>query len=363
LKKALAYWWLILAIAGPGLRPGWSGEVPPGFESGELVGPPLPRSAGVEAPEPEAAWPSSRNLTGRGLLDLQEPFPLARLHLQFPIDTLEVLDEGDSKFYFSFNLANTFVLEEDIEIDAETHSLQLGGWYAIRDDFYAGASLSLLGRGGGFLDPVVDSFHHALGLSDGGRSERGRSEYEIRIVDREGGVHTLERGLGLGDLTLKCHWIVSRGERWLPAVSLQPLMTVPTSTTGFGNDGIDVGLNVSFYKTVADFLHLYGVVGTGYFFDIETEGLRYERNVLQGVVGIEFLPVSEVSIVLQAMTFSPLLVESFPSELNRSRNYVAFGVKWEIVPKIELELSLIENLEPFESSTDISVNMGLFFTF
>jgi hypothetical protein len=51
-----------------------------------------------------------------------------------------------------------------------------------------------------------------------------------------------------------------------------------------------------------------------------------------------------------------------PSPLNKSRNYLALGFKWEFLDGMRLELSVIENLvPPFENSSDIALGTGFSF--
>ncbi len=160
--------------------------------------------------------------------------PFAGLHLQLPLDTLEVMNAGQGKFELSLNWANSFLHEDTFVIDAETYRLTLGGWYALADDFYVGAEIPVHARDSGVLDPVIDGFHDAFNFGDGDRSMRGRNEYEISIHEPGGAVAELDRGVGLGDMVLKSHWNVHSGACWYPAVSLEGLMALPTSANDFG---------------------------------------------------------------------------------------------------------------------------------
>ena len=60
------------------------------------------------------------------------------------------------------------------------------------------------------------------------------------------------------------------------------------------------------------------------------------------------------------MSYSALLRE--PSPLDKHRNYIAGGIKWEFVEGYTFEFSVIENLAPFENSSDISFSLGFDFT-
>ncbi|MBI4585007.1 MAG: DUF3187 family protein [Planctomycetes bacterium] len=315
---------------------------------------------GKEAAEEPGVLPDlARNLTGRGLLSFQDPFPLSVLHLENPVDTLLVLKEGDGRFDANIGLANSFVLEKNVVVDAETYRLTLGGWYALRNDFYIGADLPIHTRGGGVLDGLVIGFHDLFGLSQGGRTSRPRNDFDVTVTEKDGRKVKLSSGVGLGDLTLKAHWNINSGDAFLPTVAVDALGGLPTSTPGFGTDGLDLGLALSLYKTVLKRVHLYTVLGITYLTDPTTEGFSYAKVGNQGVAGIEVAVTKDFSLIFQGMTFSKLLNSPFP--LDQVRNYLAGGFKWEVERHCEIELSLIENLLPFNSSADIAFNIALTF--
>ncbi len=303
------------------------------------------------------------NLDGRGLLHLQDVFPLAILHLQIPTNTLEILPKGGWKIRTGVNWSNTFAFEDqeaDFIVDAETFQVEFGGWYALAPDFYLGAGFSIISRGAGILDPVVEGFHDAFGFSDGGRGDFPTNSYAISVTDG-GSTHLLESGTGAGDVILKSHWILNRGNSWFPAAAVQLFAGLPTSTAGFGSNGLDLGASLSLYKTVLKIVHLYGIIGGTYLTDPEVEHLRFERVNYTATGGVEVAIFKSFSMVFQASYYSPLLRS--PAVLDQSRNYLAAGFKWEVVKRVQVELSLLENLAPFNNSADLGIFLGFDFRF
>ncbi|MBI4584871.1 MAG: DUF3187 family protein [Planctomycetes bacterium] len=298
----------------------------------------------------------SSNLSGRGVLDLQDPFPISIFHLQLPTDTLELLDAHQTKLGLSFNWANHFARDDSFVVDAETYRLRLEGWYALREDFYLGADISLIGRGDGILDPAVDLVHHAFKFGEGSRDTRPRNQYDITIFDEDSIPRRIRSGIGNGDLSVKAHWILNGGETWLPAVALDGIVGLPTSTPGFGSRSIDFGIAVSAYKSIFDFIYLYGVLGGTYLTDPTTAGLEFKKVNYQGTLGVEIALLKRLSLIGQVMYFSPLLEE--PHSLNKGRNYLAGGLKWQVLAPWELELSVVENIQPFNNSADIAFSLG-----
>ncbi len=317
--------------------------------------------AGGEAGAPTVRAAPPHDLSGRGLLDLRDPMPFAGLHLQLPIDTLQHMSAGEGKLEVAASWANSFILAKTFVVDAETYRLSLGGWYALLDDLYVGAELPVHARDSGVLDPLIDGVHNTLSFGDGDRSKRDRNEYEISIQDPSGGTHELDRGIGFGDFVLKAHWNVHPGAKWYPAVSIEGLLGLPTSTNGFGSSGVDVGFAIGFSKNFFDWFYLYAALGGTYFTDSSTQGIHYEREGYQAVVGAEIELVKSISLVLQSMNYSPLLDR--PSPLNKKRNYVAGGLKVEYLKGYTFEISVVENLHPFTSSADIGLSTSFGFRF
>lgn len=301
------------------------------------------------------------NLEGRGLLNLRDPFPLALLHLQLPVNTLQVLDEGESEIQLNFHWGNSFAVDDTFEVDTETYQVELSGWYAVKADFYLGAGLGLHARDSGVLDPLVDSFHDVFRLGSGDRETRPRNAHEISVVDDDGSRHSLERGVGIGDLVLKAHWLLNRGGHFFPAVAVEGFVSLPTSTSGFGSNGVDTGILLSYYKRVLDRVFLYGMLGGTYTTSPQVEGFRFEKVGYQATGGLEIAVIDDLSLLFQAMVYSPLLAS--PDPLDDGRNYLAGGLKWEFVSDCQLELSFIENLAPFRNSADLAFVAGFDFAF
>jgi hypothetical protein len=308
----------------------------------------------------EAPLIIANNLSGRGLLDLDDPYPLAGLHLELPTNPFVTLAEGHAELTTAMIWSSSFGLSSggDIEVDAEVFRFRVSGWYALSDAVYVGAAVPLVVRGPGVLDPLVDRFHSNLGLSDGGRNERSRNDYEIRVT-RAGKTSTLEQQGGLGNASLAAHWNIHPGGGSYPGVAVQTHLSLPTASDGLGSDDMDFGVNVAISKEFLPktFLHL--VAGGSVRGDVRTEGLRYERYAYQLIAGIEWAVREELSLILESVSLSPLLEGTgFVAD---PRGYLGFGAKWEFTPAIELELGFIENVQPFKNSADVSFNAA--FTF
>src|SRR5687767_14607330 len=161
---------VLLVLSLLSCAPG-TAQTPPDPESAPIRDPPETDLTPAPVPdeqleaEPDAASPPParpENMSGRGLFNLRDPSALALLHLQLPVDTLELIEEGHGKLDLGFHWANSFVLDNTFVIDAETYVVSLGGWYALRREFYIGAEIPVLARGSGILDPLIDAVHETF---------------------------------------------------------------------------------------------------------------------------------------------------------------------------------------------------------
>jgi hypothetical protein len=300
--------------------------------------------------------PLFRDLEGRGLLDFRGTFPLASLHLQLPAATPPGLTRGETSGLVQFDWANTAAPGRDFLVDAETYTLRLGFWHALRSRLYLGVETTIEGRDGGILDAFIDGFHDAFGISVSEREDLPTDAYDI-VVNGGGGAAELDRGFGLGNTTLKAHWIFSEGRDWWPTLSLQPLVSLPTSTSGFGGRGVDLGIALAAQKKVYDHLYLYTVGGATYLIDPTTEGLRYEELNYQVSAGFEVvLWWDSVSLIGQYAYYSPLLKNT--DLLDRARSYVGGAIKHRIHPRVNVIWGFMENLPPLDNSSDVTFTMG-----
>ena len=325
-----------------------------------IEAPPAPTTSGMAVPSVRTPLPG--DLQGRGLLDFRDPFPFAKFHLQLPAAAPPGLRRGETSGLVQFDWSNTSGVGDDFVADVETYTLRLGFWHALRSNFYLGVETAVEGRDGGILDSFVNGFHDTFGIDVSERDQRPKDAYEVVVEDSGGGLKELDRGFGLGNTALKAHWIFSEGRDWWPTLSLQPLLYLPTSTSGFGARGVDLGLALTAQKRVSDHLYLYAVGGGTFLTDPTTEGLRYEEFNYQFTAGIEIvLWWDSVSLVGQYTHYSPLLKDT--SGLDRERNYVGGAIKHRILPDVNVIWGFMENLPPLKNTADVTFAMGCEFRF
>ncbi len=295
----------------------------------------------------------------RGLLDFRDPYPLAGLHLQLPTVTQMRLRAGEQRFEGRWTWANHygFSASRGIVVDAETHRLELEGWLALTDDLYIGLALPLHSRGSGSLDSFIENFHDTFNLSNGGRDRRSRDAYAISIASA-GGPRTLDRGTGAGGLTLQSRWNVPlSAPEESTSLSVQGQIRLPTGPDDFSAGGVDVGLAAAMHHRLGERLFVHGSLGAMYLREDDSEGLSWEHHQLQAVLGVEYAFTRSISLTAQLLVMTPLLER--PGFLGDGRRYAILGMRWGLHAGLELQLGVAENLQPFDNTADLALQIGL----
>lgn len=136
------------------------------------------------------------------------------------------LPAGAGSWRFALDLSTEYVLEqeggEDLLLDGETLSYSLGygrGW-GERGDW--SIEVPVLHVGGGFMDDIIENWHDAFGLPNGGRGDAPSDRYRYRYV-RDGvtQLDVREGGTSLGDVRLSAgiqlrEGLMLRGQLKLP---------------------------------------------------------------------------------------------------------------------------------------------------
>jgi len=150
---------------------------------------------------------------------------------------LAVTTEVANHYRFSRRGAETLIL------DGETWRTNLALSHVVGGRFRIGIEVPYYRQSGGRLDDLIDAWHSAFGLPDGGRNARPEDAIEYRLANAGGPFFTLDRPRGgAGDAQLSLAWRV--GER--RPYTVQAAVEVPTGDEALlaGSGGTDWSLTV-----------------------------------------------------------------------------------------------------------------------
>jgi len=293
---------------------------------------------------------------GFGPPGLRNQYPLSVLHLSLAPASPRILEEGAYRIKLNTAWTNDFIAEPEYTVDAESRMLVLGFDYGVAPNFELGIDIPILWRGGGVLDSFIDSWHRAFGLPRGSRDLVANNQYEISGSNTDGSTFDLESsGTRLGNIELGARYLLSEGSKTLPAWSLQMVGSLPTASSGFGHQGLDISTGILGSKRWGKSVAYLGLAHL-YYSDTKVDGVRFERHHLQGFLGLEYLIHRSVALYLGLYGSSRILrVADHPAYAL----YLDMGGKIRIADDSYLELLLRENPAPGEGTSDVTFYAGL----
>jgi len=115
--------------------------------------------------------------------------------------------QAATRFELTSELANHYRLsrrgEDTLILDGETWRSALVLRRGFGERWTAGIEIPHYAQSGGILDDVIDSWHSAFGLPDGGRNRREEGQLAFLLADESGPFYALaERSRGWGDVQL-----------------------------------------------------------------------------------------------------------------------------------------------------------------
>ena len=130
---------------------------------------------------------------------------------------------------FTTELANHYRFsrrhDERLRLDGETARIRAYVEHPFRDRWAVGVDVPYYRQSGGVLDDVVDGWHSAFGLPDGGREHRPAGLIEFDLADASGSFFSLnESGSGLGDIQISLAGRFGDG----PGTVLRAALKLPT---------------------------------------------------------------------------------------------------------------------------------------
>jgi hypothetical protein len=265
------------------------------------------------------------------------------------------LDPGTSEFRMIFNAANSFTADmdhtESIFFDGETYRSDLILTRGISKGFSMGIAVPFISHSGGFLDPVINLWHEATGLPNGGRDdfEDDRLRYRYTRSDHRF-VDVDETESGLGDIrvfmSMQLEKVLGNDRR---SVAVHTGLKIPTGDpdhlTGSGAADLSLSLAVADHSFWQD--HRLTIFGSGGLLisgkGQVLESLR-EPLVGFGSIGIGWKPFKRLAPKIQLDWHSPLYENSTLKQIDAwSAQLVLGGTVW-VSEKTQIDLGIVEDV-------------------
>jgi hypothetical protein len=286
-----------------------------------------------------------------GLAQEAEPFRIRNLNPLtsiFGLPTWETASPG-THFGLTTALANHYRLSQrppdTLVLDGETLRTSLFLTHELRDRWSFGLEIPYYQQSGGMLDDLVDIWHSAFGLPDGGRNNRGEDELLFVLGDDGGPFFRLdERQRGLGDTQLSVARRIGVDGRFV----LQGTVKLPTGDEGMlaGSGSTDWSLTLLRSRSLAVRNRPAGLYwGLGALRLGEPERVAFDSETLGyvAVLGASWQPWDRVGLKAQLDLHSALYNTPL-EEIGEKAIQATLGGWVRVTQRAALEFAVVEDL-------------------
>jgi len=270
-----------------------------------------------------------------------------------------VLDNGQFATRFTVDWSNEYVAQanarESLTVDAETERVTFGFRRGVAEGVELAVDLPLLFTGGGSLDGLIEGWHDAFGLPNGGRDRVRQDRYLVQyMVDGQTRIFDDNGANGIGDIEL------SAGFRLREDIAFRALAKLPTGRSSRlqgGNAGGALWFDFDPFHGAANWFG-YVSAGASYSGQSEVIGAQQKQFVALGGAAVGYRVWRPVSLLVQFNGHTALHQDSGLNALDRPGGQLSFGGRIIIAPKLQLDLAVQEDVL-VSSSPDFSIHVGL----
>ncbi len=273
-------------------------------------------------------------------------------------DTLET----GTRFGATLELANHYRLSQRgadlLVLDGETLRTTFALSHAFGSRWSAGIEWPYYHLSGGVLDDLIDGWHSAFNLPDGGRNNRPDGALLFVLGDRNAPFFRLDRPQsGPGDTQLKLAHSLGSGDRFIVEATLK----LPTGDADMltGSGSTDVGLTLLRSQPLPARARPAGYYwGVGLLHAGTPERIEWQANhwMYTGIVGGTWQPWRRFGLQAQLDFHSPFYDSPF-EEIGATAIEATFGAWWRTNERRLLHFAVVEDLE-VSTAPDVVLQMS-----
>jgi len=200
--------------------------------------------------------------------------------------------------------------------DFESYNAGIGVSFRPLRRLALGMDLHLVSYFGGFLDPLINSFHDLFGFPNGGREFVPYNQVSVDIQNASGVQLFLDRGaISLGDIDLHARYTFLEDEK--VALAAYGAFKLPTGRleTLSGSGYPDMGMGIIADYMPSHLISIFGQAGMTIPLDSFLPGtISTPKPFFVGMTGIELTPVRRFSMNVQLNFKSPSLEPSLADD-------------------------------------------------
>jgi len=308
-----------------------------------------------------------------GPIPIRNQMPLYLIYLQMEPDKASVVGQDKFDINTDYTVSNVTVScftpassLYKIDIDAEISRFTLDLRYGISENAEVGLEVPYISLSRGYLDEFVEGFEDTIGATTPrSRTRQGSHNFNYSFIyDNQNLIKRTNASDGLGDVVLKAKYQILEEEEYIfrPNMSLRAAVKLPTGKKRslLGSGELDYGLGLLLDKTFSKKMTLYAgcnfiIIEKPDFFSV----LNLRRNIISGIMGIEYLLTQRFSLVTQITGNTTPYPSSGTNALDEDAFDVGLGFNyfWKEKQNVSWHFAFTENINS-AASPDVSLNMG-----
>ncbi len=294
------------------------------------------------------------------------------LFLSFEPEAPDVLPAGQRDLALQLDIANNFLIPavpsgaSAVQEDNETQRLTFSLHWGLGHGTEAALFVPVMWRDGGFMDPVINLWHHLWGMSQSYDSTLSRTQvgdfHSVLLDRRPDGTDIVNVGnaFGLCDISATMKQCLIENPSFAAALRLGLKLPTGNPDELLGSGGTDVGADVDMRQNLGRDVSLY--------FNWSHSWLGKDPAIAtartwweQGIVAIEYRANRKDSYVLQSDWNSLAVVTGNPWA-DRQQRTATFGYRRTVNDRLRYNVSFTENGDVFNHSTPWLFEIGPDFT-
>ncbi len=306
-------------------------------------------------------------------ISIRNQMPLYLFYLQMEPDSAGITEQNKFDIKADYTVSNVTIScftpvssLYNINIDAEVSRITLDFRYGIYENTELGLEIPYLSLSRGYLDEFVKGFEDTVGATTP-RSRLRQGSYNLNysfIYNNQDLIKTKNASDGLGDIVLKAKYQMLEEDRHglLPDVSFRAAVKLPTGEKRslLGSGEMDYGFGMLLDKTFSEKVTVFAgcnfiIIEKPDFFSV----LNIKRNMVSGVIGVEYLLTQRFSLVAQVTGNSTPYPSSGTNALDESAIDAGLGLNyiWKEKQNVSWHFAFTENFNS-ASSPDVTFNTG-----
>jgi hypothetical protein len=299
---------------------------------------------------------------GLGPMRITSQSPGQSLRLGLVPHTPSDLPAGDWELSLDSTWVNVWADAEHYHLDYETDTTELVVAYGLAPDWRIEAAVSTRITFGGRLDGFIQDFHHALGISQGGRDQVPRNGTLVH-VDATGVQPALDLGPSdlQGQRESRARASLERsllaGDGWVPRLSASVTAQVPLEADrSYQGGSLDVGADLAAAMNFGDVVAYLTVAYTRFGSD-HSNGLKLYRSNWSGFAALEYRLTRSWSAIVQYLVSQGTAPDYYV--FSKASHEVTFGTKVLLGRSTEIHFAIIENIIFYDNSPDFGLHLAL----